>query len=132
MFFHIAKIYAFRLWGLWLMLAGMGIMIIGLLGIVMGWGLAGQIMASIFLLLGGVAMVGSLAVYFYAGVLSNQATLIVCPSCQKTTKMLGKTDRCMFCKTVMTFDRSQATEFPLVEQESSETTETKNKPGKSS
>ena len=121
MFFHIAKIYAFRLWGLWLMLAGMGIMILGLLGIVLGWGLAGQIMASIFMLLGGVAMIGSLAVYFYAGVLSNQASVIVCPNCQKTTKMLGKTDRCMFCKTVLTFDPSQATEFPENEQPEGET-----------
>jgi hypothetical protein len=112
MVFRIAKIYAFRLWGLWLTLGGMLLMILGLVGVVAGWGLAGRIMAAVFMLLGGLTMMASLAVYFYAGMLSNQAYQLTCPSCGKVTKMLGKTDRCMFCKTKLTFDPSIATEFP--------------------
>ncbi len=112
MVFRIAKIYAFRLWGLWLTLGGMALMILGLVGVVAGWGLAGRIMAAVFMLIGGFTMMASLAVYFYAGMLSNQAYQLPCPSCGKVTKMLGKTDRCMFCRTKLTFDPNVATEFP--------------------
>ncbi len=112
MIFRMAKIYAFRLWGLWLMLGGMGLMILGLLGVVLQWGLAGRIMAAIFMLLGGLVMMGSMAVYFWAGMLSNQSYQLECPECGRTTKMLGKSDRCMFCRTRITLDRKLATEFP--------------------
>ncbi|MEW9106076.1 DUF2614 family zinc ribbon-containing protein, partial [Paenibacillus sp.] len=32
-----------------------------------------------------------------------------CPECARQTKILGKTDRCMFCRTILTLDPNKAT-----------------------
>ncbi|WP_059048928.1 YgzB family protein [Paenibacillus senegalimassiliensis] len=108
MFFKSSKISEFRLWGLLLTMCGMGLMILGTAGIVF-WGQAGKIVAAIGLVIGLIAMLGSLAIYFWAGMLSTSAVQLECPECHKLTKMLGKTDRCMFCKTILTLDPAQAT-----------------------
>jgi hypothetical protein len=108
MFFKSSKINSFRLWGLLLTMFGMGLMVLGTAGIVF-WGQSGKIVAAIGLVIGLVAMLGSLAVYFWAGMLSTSAVQLECPECHKLTKMLGKTDRCMFCKTILTLDPLQAT-----------------------
>jgi hypothetical protein len=102
--FKSSKVNEFRLWGLLLTMGGMLLMIVGLAGIVFNWGTAGKIMAGIFMLIGAVAMLASMAVYFWAGMMSTSATVIECPECGKPTKMLGKTDRCMFCKTILSLD----------------------------
>lgn len=107
MSFKSSKISSFRLWGLLLTMAGMGMMILGTAGIVF-WGHSGKIVAAIGLVIGLVAMLGSLAVYFWAGILSTSAVQLECPECHKLTKMLGKTDRCMFCRTILTLDPEQA------------------------
>lgn len=104
-----SKVNEFRLWGLVLILVGMGIMILGTAGIVL-WGTKAQWVAGIFLILGMITMLASVAIYFYAGVLSTSATQLTCPECGKITKMLGTTDRCMYCKTILTLDPSIATE----------------------
>jgi len=103
MMFKSAKINAFRTWGLLLTMIGMGLMVLGTAGIVF-WGHSGKIFAAIGLVIGLIAMVGSLGIYFWAGMLSTSAVQIQCPQCGKLTKMLGKTDRCMFCKTILTMD----------------------------
>ncbi|WP_018754055.1 YgzB family protein [Paenibacillus sanguinis] len=108
MFFKSSKISEFRLWGLLLTMCGMGLMVLGTAGIVF-WGQAGKIVAAIGLVIGLIAMLGSLAIYFWAGMLSTSAVQLQCPECHKLTKMLGKTDRCMFCKTILTLDPAQAT-----------------------
>ncbi len=108
-FFKSAKINEFRLWGLVFTLVGMGIMILGTAGIVL-WGQAGKIVAGIFMVFGMIALLISVAVYFWAGMMSTSATMLQCPECGRQTKMLGKTDRCMFCRTMLTLDPSQATE----------------------
>lgn len=108
MLFKSSKINEFRLWGLLLTMGGMGLMILGTAGIVF-WGQAGKIAAGIGLVIGLIFMLGSLAIYFWAGMLSTSAVQLECPECGKLTKMLGKTDRCMFCKTILTLDRDQAT-----------------------
>jgi hypothetical protein len=108
MLFKSSKINEFRLWGLLLTMGGMFLMITGLAGIVFKWGTAGQIMAIVCMTLGAVSMIGSLFVYLWAGMLSTSATIIECPECNKPTKMLGKTDRCMFCKTKLTMDPKYA------------------------
>ncbi|NGM85110.1 hypothetical protein G5B47_22160 [Paenibacillus sp. 7124] len=108
MMFKSAKINAFRTWGLLLTMLGMGLMILGTAGIVF-WGQAGKIVAGIGLVIGLVSMVASLAIYFWAGMLSTSAVQVECPECGKRTKMLGKTDRCMFCHTILTLDPEQAT-----------------------
>lgn len=108
MFFKSSKISEFRLWGLLLTMCGMGLMVLGTAGIVF-WGQAGKIVAAIGLVIGLIAMLASLAIYFWAGMLSTSAVQLECPECHKLTKMLGKTDRCMFCKTILTLDPAQAT-----------------------
>lgn len=108
MFGTSSKINEFRLWGLLLILGGMGLMIAGTAAIVYKFPGAG-IISGIGLVLGMIAMMGSMAVYFWAGMLSTSAVTLECPECGKPTKMLGKTDRCMFCRTILTFDPEKAT-----------------------
>ncbi|WP_055105204.1 DUF2614 family zinc ribbon-containing protein [Paenibacillus ihumii] len=107
MFFKSSKINEFRLWGLLLTMLGMGLMVLGTAGIVF-WGQSGKVIAGIGLVIGLIAMLGSLAIYFIAGMLSTSAVQLECPECHKLTKMLGKTDRCMFCKTMLTLDPERA------------------------
>ncbi|MDR0270916.1 YgzB family protein [Paenibacillus sp.] len=107
MIFKTAKIVAFRTWGLMLTIIGMGLMVLGTAGIVF-WGQAGKVVAAIGLVIGLIAMMGSLGIYFWAGMLSTSVKQIECPECHKPTKMLGKTDRCMFCRTMLTTDIQQA------------------------
>ncbi|WJH37143.1 DUF2614 family zinc ribbon-containing protein [Paenibacillus aurantius] len=107
-----SKVNEFRLWGLLLTMIGMLIMIVGLAGIVFNWGTFGRILAAIFLVLGMISIMGSMAVYFWAGMLSTSAVSLECPECGRMTKILGKTDRCMFCKTILTLDPSAATTKP--------------------
>ncbi|WP_442603257.1 DUF2614 family zinc ribbon-containing protein [Paenibacillus sp. KN14-4R] len=99
-----SKVNEFRLWGLLLTMGGMMMMIVGLAGIVFDWGTIGRVIAIIFGAIGMVSMLVSMGVYFWAGMLSTSATVIECPECGKQTKLLGKTDRCMFCKTILTLD----------------------------
>jgi xanthosine utilization system XapX-like protein len=110
--FKSSKVNEFRLWGLLLTMGGMLLMIIGLAGIVFDWGYAGRIIAVICMLIGMVGMLVSMGVYFWAGMLSTSATSIDCPECGRRTKILGKTDRCMFCKTILTLDPQLSTEGP--------------------
>ncbi len=102
-----SKINEFRLWGLLLTLIGMGIMILGTAGILF-WGQGAKWIAAIFLVIGMISMLGSIAIYFWAGILSTSALMLNCPSCGKATKMLGKTDRCMYCKTILSVDPKYA------------------------
>ncbi len=104
--FKSSKINEFRLWGLVLTLAGMTFMIGGTAGIVFEVPGA-KIIAAIFLVLGLITMLGSTAIYFWAGMLSTSAVVIECPECHKPTKMLGSTDRCMYCKTQLSFHPPQ-------------------------
>ncbi|RKN71824.1 DUF2614 family zinc ribbon-containing protein [Paenibacillus ginsengarvi] len=108
MIFKSSKVNEFRLWGLLLTMGGMALMIVGLAGIVFNWGTIGKIIAGIFMVIGMIAMLGSMAVYFWAGMMSTSAVPLQCPECGKVTKMIGKTDRCMFCKTILTVDRRYA------------------------
>ena len=109
-FFKSAKINEFRLWGLVFTLVGMGIMILGTGGILL-WGQVGKVFAAVFLIIGMISLLISVAVYFWAGMMSTSATMLQCPECGRQTKMLGKTDRCMFCKTMLTLDPDVATDL---------------------
>jgi len=108
-FLKTSKLNEFRLWGLFLMLTGMAIMILGTSGILM-WGIQGRAFAGICMTLGMIVLLGSVAIYFWAGILSINAVMLTCPECEQQTKILGKTDRCMFCYTLLTLDPRQATE----------------------
>jgi hypothetical protein len=113
--FKSSKVNEFRLWGLVMIMVGMLVMILGTAGIVF-WGPKAQWIAGIFLILGMIAMLVSVAVYFWAGILSTSATVIECPECGRQTKMLGKTDRCMYCKTILTYDPAYADQADQTEQ----------------
>ena len=102
--FRSSKVNEFRLWGLAMTMGGMLLMIIGLAGVVFDWGQVGRVIAVIFMIIGMISVLVSMGIYFWAGMLSTSATVIDCPECGRRTKMLGKTDRCMFCKTILTID----------------------------
>ena len=36
--------------------------------------------------------------------LSTKAVQVVCPNCEKTTKILGRVDMCMYCREPLTVD----------------------------
>jgi len=109
MLFKSSKVNEFRLWGLLLTLIGMLIMILGLAGLVFNWGTVGHILAVVFMVLGMLSLMMSMGVYLWAGMMSTNAYVIHCPECGKPTKMIGKIDRCMFCKTKLTVDPTLAT-----------------------
>ena len=62
------------------------------------------ILMTIFMLLGLVFILASTVVYFWIGLLSTRTIQIICPSCEKPTKMLGRVDVCMHCKEPLTLD----------------------------
>ncbi|CAG9623019.1 YgzB family protein [Sutcliffiella rhizosphaerae] len=63
-----------------------------------------MIVMTIFMLLGLLCIVGSTVVYFWIGMLSTKAVQVVCPSCGKHTKVLGRVDMCMYCNEPLTLD----------------------------
>ncbi|MCZ8523467.1 MULTISPECIES: DUF2614 family zinc ribbon-containing protein [Paenibacillus] len=99
-----SKVNEFRLWGLLMTMGGMALMIVGLAGIVFDWGIAGRWIAAISMVVGALAMLVSMGIYFAAGMMSTSATVVECPECGRPTKILGKTDRCMYCKTILSMD----------------------------
>jgi hypothetical protein len=123
MFGKSSKINEFRLWGLLFTLFGMGLMILGTAGIVFWGGTAGRVFAAIFMVIGMIGMLVSVGIYFWAGMLSTSAVILTCPECGRHTKILGKTDRCMNCKTKLTLDPEQATDLDEDEQEPIKPTE---------
>jgi len=59
---------------------------------------------SIFMIFGLLAIIASTVVYFWIGMLSTKAVQVVCPSCKKPTKILGRVDMCMHCNEPLTLD----------------------------
>lgn len=58
-----------------------------------------------FYFIGVLFIIFSTVVYFWIGLLSTRAIPIICPECEKPTKMLGRVDACMHCKQPLTLDR---------------------------
>ncbi|KOO41039.1 YgzB family protein [Priestia koreensis] len=59
---------------------------------------------TIFMLMGLLCIIASTVVYFWIGLLSTKAVQVVCPSCKKPTKILGRVDMCMHCREPLTLD----------------------------
>lgn len=95
-----SKINKIRSFALILIFAGIGLMYIGLLLKKIEW------LMVIFFLLGVISIVLSTVVYFWIGMLSTKAIPIICPECEKPTKMLGRVDACMHCKQPLTLDKN--------------------------
>lgn len=104
-----SKISTMRTAALLLVFVGMGVMVFGTSGILM-FGEVGKIIAAIFMVLGMISCLISMGIYFWVGMLSTSAPVLACPECGKRTKILGTTDRCMYCHTILTWDPNQATE----------------------
>ncbi|WP_407933972.1 YgzB family protein [Aquibacillus rhizosphaerae] len=95
-----SKINKIRTFALSLVFIGFGVMYLGLLLKNIEW------LMLIFFLLGMLCIVFSTVVYFWIGLLSTRAVQIVCPSCEKPTKILGRVDACMHCKQPLTLDKN--------------------------
>jgi hypothetical protein len=96
-----SKINKFRTVALLLIFLGIGVMYFGFI-----WPSA----MLLFFLFGLLTIGGSVVIYFWVGMLSTQAVPVECPECNRTTKMLGKTDRCMYCNAWLSFDPKLATD----------------------
>ncbi|WP_407272338.1 YgzB family protein [Radiobacillus sp. PE A8.2] len=93
------KINKIRTFALSLVFIGIAIMYVGLLFKEIEW------LMVVFFLLGMLSIVFSTVVYFWIGMLSTRAVQIICPNCDKPTKMLGRVDACMHCKQPLTLDK---------------------------
>ncbi|WP_156291682.1 YgzB family protein [Oceanobacillus salinisoli] len=94
-----SKINKIRSFALILIFAGILLMYGGILLKNIEW------LMLIFFILGLLAIVFSVVVYVWIGTLSLRAVPVVCPNCEKPTKMLGRVDACMHCKEPLTLDK---------------------------
>ncbi|GAE95146.1 hypothetical protein JCM21714_4357 [Gracilibacillus boraciitolerans JCM 21714] len=93
------KINRIRTFALSLVFIGFIIMYVGLLFRDIEW------LMLVFMILGTLSIVFSTVVYFWIGLLSTRAVQIICPNCEKPTKMLGRVDACMHCREPLTLDK---------------------------
>src|SRR5690625_1215032 len=94
-----SKINKIRAFALILIFIGFGVMYIGILFKKIEW------LMITFFILGVLFILLSTVVYFWIGMLSTRAIPIICPECEKPTKMLGRVDACMHCKQPLTLDK---------------------------
>src|SRR5699024_12766347 len=87
-----SKINKIRSFALILLFVGILIMYGGILTKSTPW------LMFVFFGLGVLFDILSTLVYFWIGLLSTRAVPIICPSCERPTKMLGVVDGCMCCK----------------------------------
>lgn len=64
------------------------------------------IIMSLFMIIGFLATLASAGVYLWIGMISMKAVQVVCPNCNKVTKVLGRVDACMSCNQPLTLDQS--------------------------
>ncbi|WP_426606465.1 YgzB family protein [Bacillus licheniformis] len=64
------------------------------------------LLMSVFMILGVLSILLSTAVYFWIGMLSTKAVQVVCPNCEKPTKILGRVNMCMHCREPLTLDKN--------------------------
>ncbi|HLR68939.1 YgzB family protein [Virgibacillus alimentarius] len=94
-----SKINKIRSFALILIFVGILFMYIGILTKKIEW------LMVLFFIIGILFVIFSCVVYFWIGMLSTKAIPIICPSCEKPTKMLGRVDACMHCKQPLTLDK---------------------------
>lgn len=96
---YTSKINKIRTFALSLIFIGFIVMYIGIMFKKIPW------LMVTFFVLGVLFIIFSTIVYFWIGMLSTRAVPIICPSCEKPTKMLGVVDACMHCKQPLTLDK---------------------------
>jgi len=94
-----SKINKIRTFALSLVFVGFGIMYLGIFFKEIVW------LMSIFMILGLLSVVLSTLIYFWIGMLSTKTIQVVCPNCNKPTKVLGRVDACMHCNEPLTLDK---------------------------
>ncbi|HIV73555.1 MAG TPA: YgzB family protein [Candidatus Pseudogracilibacillus intestinigallinarum] len=94
------RINRIRSFALSLIFIGIGVMYIGILLKKTPW------LMVTFFVLGVLFIIFSTVVYFWIGLLSTRAIPIICPNCEKPTKMLGRVDACMHCRQPLTLDKN--------------------------
>jgi|SRR5699024_3280609 len=97
---YTSKINKIRSFALILVFVGIAVMYGGLLAKKIQW-----LMFTLFII-GVFFVILSSVVYFWIGMLSTKAVPIICPNCEKPTKMLGRVDACMHCKQGLTLDKN--------------------------
>lgn len=98
LFKNSSKINKIRGYALILVFIGVLIMYVGLLF------RSHFLVMSIFMLLGFIAILLSSGIYMWVGMLSTKTIPVTCPSCQQSTKMLGRVDICTHCNEPLTLD----------------------------
>ncbi|KGX87676.1 hypothetical protein N781_11585 [Pontibacillus halophilus JSM 076056 = DSM 19796] len=94
------KINKVRTFALSLVFVGFGVMYIGLFFRETAW------LMGLFMILGMLSVGLSTVVYFWIGMLSTKTVQVICPNCEKPTKLLGRVDACMHCKEPLTLDKN--------------------------
>jgi membrane glycosyltransferase len=94
-----SKINKIRTFALSLIFIGFFIMYIGI------FFRTSPVVMTAFMILGFLSIIASTVVYFWIGMLSTKTVQVICPSCEKPTKMLGRVDVCMYCKQPLTLDQ---------------------------
>ncbi|TMW70516.1 YgzB family protein [Alteribacter natronophilus] len=94
------KINRIRTFALVLVFAGIIIMYLGI------FFQTNAMLMTVFMLLGFLAIIGSTVTYFWIGMLSTKTVQVVCPNCERHTKVLGRVDACMYCDEPLTLDKS--------------------------
>ncbi|SDK33595.1 YgzB family protein [Sediminibacillus albus] len=97
---YTSKINKIRTFALSLIFIGFGVMYLGILTKKIEW------LMAVFFILGLLCIIFSTVVYFWIGMLSTRARQIICPSCDKPTKIIGRVDACMHCKQPLTVDKN--------------------------
>ncbi|MEC1262677.1 YgzB family protein [Bacillus swezeyi] len=97
---YYSKINKIRTFALSLVFVGFIIMYIGI------FFRSSVLLMSVFMVLGVLSIMLSTAVYFWIGMLSTKAVQVVCPNCEKPTKILGRVDMCMHCREPLTLDKN--------------------------
>ncbi|KGA97677.1 hypothetical protein AJ85_06090 [Alkalihalobacillus alcalophilus ATCC 27647 = CGMCC 1.3604] len=93
------KINKIRTFALSLVFIGILIMYLGLIF------KSTPVVMTILMMVGFLAIIASTLVYFWIGMLSTKTIQVVCPSCEKPTKVLGRVDACMHCNQPLTMDK---------------------------
>lgn len=63
------------------------------------------VIMTLFMILGLLFIIASTVVYFWIGMLSTKTVQVICPNCEKITKILGRVDMCMYCNEPLTLDK---------------------------
>lgn len=92
------KINKIRTFALALVFIGIVIMYVGI------FFRTSPIIMSLAMIVGFLFVIGSSVVYFWIGMLSTKTVKVICPTCNKQTKMLGRVDACMHCSEPLTLD----------------------------